>query len=244
MIKLRYAALGPHRGPQTPRQQRQVNDLNYATLVLCLGINRRAMPSAVVRCSVVTTSAAIGSAVQVQPLRCLFCGGQVTGRGEHVLPQWLLGRYDRRGPSPFTYEVNGVPQAKRDGTVRTTTEMARALLRPVCGSADPGNCNGWLEHTFEGPAQGSVAVLLTGTGSVQNAEVLAVAQWVVKTLLLAAHPAVEHPGVRVPPRPWQSFPAAWLPHLKATGLFPADLSLWLAVHDPQANGGHLGLAMK
>lgn len=169
----------------------------------------------------------------------MLCGGPVTGQGEHALPNWLLRRYDRTGPGPFTYEVNGVAEATRDGTVRRLAHVTRSILRPVCGSADPSNCNGWMEHKFEAPAREYVEDLLTGRGRLESDAVAAVAGWTVKTLLLKSHPAVEHPEVRSAPRPWSPFPANWLPRLRATAQFPDDLSLWLAVHDPNTNGGRL-----
>ncbi|GLL05129.1 hypothetical protein GCM10017581_068760 [Dactylosporangium matsuzakiense] len=154
-----------------------------------------------------------------------------------MLPQWLQRRFDRLG-APFTYEVSGSPELNRDKNVRSTPQAARVMLREICSSGDRvDNCNSWLEHTFEQPARELVLGLAAGRTLLADAEVVAFARWATKTVLLYMHPSSTYEGSLFKDRTgWASFPPHWLTDLRQTGAFPADLSLWLALHDPQSEG--------
>ena len=175
---------------------------------------------------------------------CVFCGGPITGRkGEHVLPQRLQRTLDLRGP--FTLEVNGVPEMRRDGAVAWTNQSPRVMLRDVCGSDDPNNCNGWLDQKFEQPGMPFVEQVLGPDPVLDAYGVEQFARWMVKTLLLLAHPATHHLGYRsTQPRAWAAYPDRLLKDLRQTGLFPDCLSLWLAVYDPETGTGQLPAATR
>jgi hypothetical protein len=88
---------------------------------------------------------------------CLFCGGRATGQGEHALPKWRLREYwDPKGQ--FMQEIDGRPTLVGDGKIHWSPNLPRVMLPAVCGQQDAGkdNCNGWLNRTFEEPAQSYV----------------------------------------------------------------------------------------
>ncbi|MFE1518259.1 hypothetical protein OH769_34340 [[Kitasatospora] papulosa] len=161
---------------------------------------------------------------------CVFCGCQVRSQGEHALPRWLFRRWEGQGP--FTILVNGEPAAKRDGGTERD-ELPRVTL-PVCGSRDPMDCNGWLNSTFEVAGKPQVRAVLDHLQPIEGAAVAAFVRWVVKTVLLYAHPLAQyseigHMGVK---GSVLEVPGSALTVMRRTGEFPEDLTLWMAVVDP------------
>lgn len=61
-------------------------------------------------------------------------------------------------------------------------------MLPVCGSNSPTNCNGWLNRPFEVAGKPQGRTVFNDLRPIAGAEVVAAARWVVKTLLLHAHP--------------------------------------------------------
>ncbi|MCT9079337.1 hypothetical protein [Streptomyces fulvoviolaceus] len=164
------------------------------------------------------------------PKTCVFCGAPVPGKGEHVLPTWLLRRSDGQGP--FTIEIDRQPVPKHNGKTERQ-QLARVLL-PVCGGDSPSDCNGWLNDTFEQPAKRHVNDILDSLQVITGQNVDAVAQWAVKTLLLSNHPKAVNTELRKRPRRSWVFPDGMLPAMRSTGKIPDDLSLWAAVVNPDA----------
>jgi hypothetical protein len=166
----------------------------------------------------------------VRVRECVFCGSPATGRGEHVFPIWFLERW--HGQGPFTQEVNAAPIRRRDGSIQRREEATRVMLA-VCGS-----CNAWLNKGFEIPAKLHVRAILDRFQVLDAAATMIFARWWVKTLLLSRHPASwsSFPGER--PARWD-FPVDLLPAMRRTDELPADLSLWMAIFDTQAEAGRL-----
>ncbi|WP_411574795.1 hypothetical protein [Streptomyces fradiae] len=163
---------------------------------------------------------------------CVFCGSPVSSQGEHVLPRWLFKRWEGQGP--FTYYVGGKAIPKRNGDTQRDG-LARVML-PVCGINSPANCNGWLDSTFEHVGKPQVRAVLDDLRRIEDAEVLAFARWVVKTLLLHAHPLavnseIGHLDIAMSGSVLE-LPGAALPTMRSTDRFPDDLSLWMSVIDP------------
>ncbi|MFF4588019.1 hypothetical protein [Streptomyces sp. NPDC001388] len=161
---------------------------------------------------------------------CVFCGAPAPGKGEHVLPTWLLRRSDGQGP--FTIEINRQPVPKHNGQIERQ-QLARVLL-PVCGGGSPSDCNGWLNDTFELPAKRHVNDILDSLQVITGQDVVAVARWAVKTLLLSNHPEAVNSELRKRSRRSWEFSQGMLSTMRSTGDLPDDLSLWAAVVSPDA----------
>ncbi|MBB5871893.1 hypothetical protein F4553_005272 [Allocatelliglobosispora scoriae] len=147
---------------------------------------------------------------------CVFCSGPVSGQGEHVLPNWVLYRFDNSSRS-FTSKMNGTPLG------RPIPHHPRVRLKEVCGHGGTGDCNRWLNMTFEDPMRPAVKKALTGIARLDETNNAKFAQWLLKTMLLLAHPQTRWDGSEEA-RGWSDYPETWLPNLKATGMFPDDLS--------------------
>ncbi len=159
---------------------------------------------------------------------CVFDGQEFRAQGEHVWPRWFLRRYDGRGR--FVIEINGVAQPMSSGRVEREN-LSRVLL-PVC----PDCNNTWLNRTFEVPAKPHVRAALDQLRPLAGPAVAAVARWVVKGVLLSRHPQAVDSELRDrAPGAW-NIPDGLLPQMRATGDLPADLSLWVAVVNPDVPG--------
>ncbi|MET8605700.1 hypothetical protein ABZV92_19375 [Streptomyces rubiginosohelvolus] len=166
-------------------------------------------------------------------LHCLLCGAPVRTPREHVLPSWFFKRF--AGQGPFTVLVNSVPVPYASGAVERP-QLPRLML-PVCGqeSSIGLKCNDWLNTTFEQPAKIPVRTLLDELRPLSGRGVLTFARWAVKTLLFSAHPQALYAEPPRRSRQQWDFPDSWLPSLRDTGEFPADLSLWMTVFDPDGS---------
>ncbi|MDJ0347608.1 hypothetical protein QMK19_41100 [Streptomyces sp. H10-C2] len=161
---------------------------------------------------------------------CVFCGSRVSSQGEHVLPRWFFERWDGQGP--FTYYAGSKPIPKRSGSTQRD-QLARVML-PVCGSNSPTDCNGWLNRTFEVAGKPQVETVLNDLRPIAGADVVAFARWVVKTLLLHAHPLAMNSEIGhldTVSRSVLELPKSALPMMRNSGQFPEDLSLWMSVID-------------
>lgn len=160
---------------------------------------------------------------------CALCeDGTATRRGEHVLPAWYLRDQDRLGPPPYSWSVNGEPIRDRGGRPLERRERTRILL-PVCK-----RCNGILERRFETPAKDIVRQLFARQGiiSLDDDEAKRVGLWVVKTLLLQAHPEARYadPVVERYAKRWKQEecpPRRFFDWLVDGSEPPDGLSLWV-----------------
>jgi hypothetical protein len=123
---------------------------------------------------------------QFEGMTCVLClCRESSPNGEHVLPSWFMDQFPE-SEGPFTREVKGVPETKRDGvTVRTQTSLARVKL-PCCDE-----CNGILGQRFEHEAKPVVRRLMAADGQMElsREEVDILGICLLKTWLLLAHPA-------------------------------------------------------
>ncbi|MFE3444178.1 hypothetical protein ACFXNW_14200 [Nocardia sp. NPDC059180] len=166
---------------------------------------------------------------------CALCGGTNNVTREHVYPSWFLKRWDATAAvdGPFSTKINGVELLRRDGAIATNPRIGRVML-DLCQSA-----NGCLNTAFELPAKDPVRRLLDeGSPLLSPDEVHHLARWMVKTLLLAAHPASEHTAFasrRVNKKntnsPWLDYSKKIADALEA-GRLPDDATLWVAVTGP------------
>ncbi|MER5356583.1 hypothetical protein ABT093_40480 [Kitasatospora sp. NPDC002551] len=162
---------------------------------------------------------------------CVFCGAPVSSQGEHVLPRWLFARW--AGQGPFTFFEGSEPIAKRNGKTERD-QLARVML-PVCGVDSPSNCNGWLNDSFEVAGKPQVRAVLDALQSITGSAVVDFARWVTKTLLLHDHPLAVNSEIGhldLPGRNALELPPPGLRGLRHTGQFPEDVSVWMAVVDP------------
>lgn len=119
---------------------------------------------------------------------CELCHSRPAhGVGEHVLPQWFLRRFFPGGgttpDTTYITEVDGVAVTRRDGSVRTHTDITRLFLA-VCEQ-----CNAAMSQSYEQGAIRPVTELFDG-GRVRDPDDLAnVCRWLAKTAVLLGHPA-------------------------------------------------------
>ena len=171
-----------------------------------------------------------------QHVECVLCKrARASHRGEHVLPQWYLRR-ELVGPGPYSWEAGGRPILDRRGVPILLDEQQRTQL-PVCEV-----CNGQLERNFERPAKDILSAWFDsdGTLALSAEETRNVTRWLIKTLLLLAHPQARlaHPGLdRVAQtHRWSSaLPAEYYAWMLTSELSPADppfgLSPWVFRRD-------------
>lgn len=156
---------------------------------------------------------------------CVCCPLPSTRKGDHVLPEWLLG--DGQSSGPFTATINDVPVLGRDGTPRTWPDMARVTV-PMC-NPDGRGCNAKLNRRFEVPAKELIRALvrLDGRITLSPIDARAVGLWFLKTILLWAHPEAHHSVFEYAPRRWAAPPASLYAWMIDGQDPPADLSLWV-----------------
>ena len=155
-----------------------------------------------------------------------MCGSVELLTAEDVIPRWLFKCYERPGAGPFTMTRRPEPIFRRNGDPVTNPTLERVLL-DVC---EP--CNAWLNKTFEVPAK----KLVRGLGEAQaiaGDDVLTVARWAVKTLVLYGHPSARrsnrlHATVQ---RPELENGPDLAKAIRTTGAIPEDISLWISSVD-------------
>lgn len=114
---------------------------------------------------------------------CALCGDVVSSRGEHVLPNWLLNRFDNQGR--FSVYSGGKLVRTRKGAA-DREKLARVTL-PMCGEGSSNNCNEWLNQEFESSGKAAVEAALEWR-PLSGAQVQDFGRWCVKTMLLYVHP--------------------------------------------------------
>lgn len=121
---------------------------------------------------------------------CVVCQAAPSSRsGEHVWPMWFLRMFD--GEGPFHVEVDGVPQVKRDGALRTHTNLQGTRV-PMCTA-----CNEALGNSVEVSAKDIIRSARDDDADsrwmgLDREAVAAVAEWFAKVALLSKHPDVSH----------------------------------------------------
>jgi hypothetical protein len=166
---------------------------------------------------------------------CAFCGDPATGQGEHTLPRGFLRRW--QGQGGFKRYVNGQVITGRDGFPQETNDVSPLLL-PCCGSGTRNDCNGWLNQQFEIPGLPHVRAALDDLHVLDRVGTVLFARWWVKTLLLLHHPDTRDSFPKGDTIPWE-MPPELLPNLRASGHFPPELSLWVALADGNAGTAQL-----
>lgn len=162
---------------------------------------------------------------------CIFCQRPSSRSGEHVWPQWFLAMFPVED-GPYTWWIDGVPLANRDGRRRAHSAIGRVKV-PACAS-----CNAILARRFEAPAMQLVRRLFETDADVvfSAGEARSVGRWLLKTWLLLAHPAARdsEPGIALPR--WKSVREdlwTWM----VTGRRPPEgLSVWAIRRGDEASG--------
>lgn len=121
---------------------------------------------------------------------CLFCGSDEVGRGEHIIPSWLIK--DGIGNGPYTIFVNQSPVTKRDSTEPRPIDALPGAHAPVCAG-----CNNELNKNFEERGKPLVRRLLQRSDPARDLQLSTedmtdLARWLLKVALLAGHPSAEH----------------------------------------------------
>lgn len=123
---------------------------------------------------------------RMEDATCIFCESPSTKSGEHVWPSWFLRMFSDEGP--FHLEINGNPDLKRDGDLRTTSSLEGTRV-PMC---QPHNAA--LNRRFEEPAKEIIRSAKPRNAdsrwqTLSADDVRAMAEWVIKVGLLSKHPA-------------------------------------------------------
>lgn len=160
---------------------------------------------------------------------CVLCGKPSRGVGEHVWPSWFIKEF--HGQGPFTSSKSGTPFTKRDGETPATFTALPGIHVPMCE-----NCNSVLDRTIEKPAKDLIRQLIPWTDphtwpSVSAAEAAALAHWLLKVGLLAAHPAAEYDNPLVDRDPGldrlSQMQPEWLDWLRTGSAPPTDFSVYV-----------------
>lgn len=163
---------------------------------------------------------------------CIFCGDPASRQGEHALPKAILKGWTGRD---WFCEINGIPIPTRSGARRTSPHFPPYLL-PACDRTTSQNdCNGTLNQLYEVPGKPVVRAVLDGSQALETpAQVVDLARWWIKTLLLLQHPACRFtfvvdtdPAFAHLQRLAWDLPASIYQNL-VKGILPSDVSLWLA----------------
>ena len=171
---------------------------------------------------------------------CVFCGDELTRRSkrEHVLPEWFTKRWNAgEDGREFCFEINGDLVRRTDGKVHTHSTFP-AIKLDVCGQGGR-ECNGRLNTRFEQPARDPVRALFDRLEPIHGDQTVAMARWTVKTLILWHHPKTEFTHIDHLHRKGWSPRNRWtVPHgamleMRDSGRIPKDVSVWLAVIDPE-----------
>jgi hypothetical protein len=168
--------------------------------------------------------------------QCVFCPAMSSRKGEHAWVRWLVSRRWKTLVR-ITTEEDGIPITNRDKVLQRIDSFPYVLL-PVCDSLTGNGCNQRLEAMFEAKGRAPVsAVLLESRPLTSASEVQAFARWWLKTLLLLHHPSAREIFPKLKRRPW-TLPAMTYPGL-LNGVFPRDMSMWVAVGDDAHGSAHL-----
>lgn len=160
---------------------------------------------------------------------CVLCPSPSVGVGEHVWSRWLIRDFHRMGP--FKTEKSGVPYTKRDGVTPVTMAALPGAHVPMC---EP--CNAVLNRSIEVPAKPVVRRLLPwetarGWPIINADEAAALARWLLKTGLLAAHPEARHDNPYVAREPefprFDHMDPAWLGWMRTGSAPPNGFSIYV-----------------
>ncbi|MGN2638951.1 hypothetical protein ACTD5D_22870 [Nocardia takedensis] len=153
---------------------------------------------------------------------------------EDVLSLWFKKRWEAPDKE-FFVTVGGKRLLNGKGIAARKKHRMWPELLPSCP-----HCNGTvLNNLIEIPAQVPVRRLLNEVTALDSVDdILAVVRWVVKVLLLEAHPQAKHEAYTWRPKPlkavcdpWEPYPRTLLDAIIA-GAVPDDVSLWVTVTGP------------
>lgn len=171
--------------------------------------------------------------VKDQP--CVFCGNPSSRVGEHVWPAWFIGEFAGHGLFTASRGGNVYLKRRKEGEPEPGPQTSIALPGvhvPACVA-----CNGAMNAHLEEPAREIVRSLLAHGDSsddllVSTDESTALARWLVKVGILAAHPArrFDLPAMNADPNvsKFVNARSEWLSWMTTGAPLPAGFSVYIS----------------
>lgn len=151
---------------------------------------------------------------------CILCDQRKRRSREDAVPLWVQKLLAEGTEGPYETVVDGV---------RTRTPSARvprSVTRRPCI-----DCNGWMNRTFEQPAQPFVSRLILGeTIDLDAADQRTVGTWCAKTLLMMR---LTRSPPKAPPHSAPQFPEQEYRYLREAGEPSERVRVWIGAYAPK-----------